>query len=414
MGEFISVKNVPREMGSESDPYLKCCLVDVKKKQKSREVSTLHFNDEKDVIWHSYRNLFAIPENGDYFRLCLWDKDVVTADDHYGSIYIPVEDLFFEQKTFDFPSNTKAGKAGCNVTLRRIHNNIKGPDISTKNIFFIRHGESKWNAAQEQKDVLKLLAYDHPLNKEGVEQAQRLQKKSMQSEKKESSEELFFQATQIYSSPLTRALQTALISLYEHPTLTTKGLQLLRSCREIKNICGFDTKGKKVGVEIKSRVEKQLVKILEEEGTKYTKDVQIDLNDANQNWWTHRKDLKGELDDRYYDFLCTMMYSEFEVGIVVTHSLFLRTFCNRYIGDAVKNQDIGDAMCTHKLQNAGCLRLKIHFEEGEKSKKDFIEDEKATILEAELMFGSEFGEVDTDKPEEVSKEISEVVVNLSP
>ena len=87
---------------------------------------------------------------------------------------------------------------------------------------------------------------------------------------------LCFQVDAIFSSPLSRAAQTALISLDGHPSLVGKGMKLYRLCRqqtdkcsqpghliiffferairEIKNIGGLDTVGKAVGKEIAVRL----------------------------------------------------------------------------------------------------------------------------------------------------------------
>ena len=46
------------------------------------------------------------------------------------------------------------------------------PEIKRKTMFFIRHGQSEWNAAQHSKQIHKMYGQiDHPLNKEGIEQA---------------------------------------------------------------------------------------------------------------------------------------------------------------------------------------------------------------------------------------------------
>ena len=41
-----------------------------------------------------------------------------------------------------------------------------------KQVFFVRHGESKWNAAKREKNVLKMVRqHDHPINEQGYKQA---------------------------------------------------------------------------------------------------------------------------------------------------------------------------------------------------------------------------------------------------
>ena len=45
-----------------------------------------------------------------------------------------------------------------------------------RTIFLIRHGESKWNEAVKEKNVAAMAHHDHPLNEEGIRQAEALNK----------------------------------------------------------------------------------------------------------------------------------------------------------------------------------------------------------------------------------------------
>ena len=46
------------------------------------------------------------------------------------------------------------------------------PAAPNKRVFFVRHGESRWNEAQRKKDVLEMVSHvDHPLNQTGYMQA---------------------------------------------------------------------------------------------------------------------------------------------------------------------------------------------------------------------------------------------------
>lgn len=148
------------------------------------------------------------------------------------------------------------------------------------------------------------------------------------------------------------------------------------------------------------RVNQEFTEVIKNEGIKYTKDSKINLNDAVQPWWTTVYDSVTSMKYRYYDFLCTMMYENFENGIVVTHSLFLRNFSKTFIGEELKKTKIGKLVSTKKLQNAGCIRLKIDFIQGKNTNRRFgQENETAVIREAELMFGSEFNELhETNHP----------------
>jgi hypothetical protein len=51
----------------------------------------------------------------------------------------------------------------------------------------------------------------------------------------------FLHATQVFCSPLTRAIQSALVGLHGHPMLNDKGITLYSIIREIKSAGGLDT-----------------------------------------------------------------------------------------------------------------------------------------------------------------------------
>ena len=67
---------------------------------------------------------------------------------------------------------------------------------------------------------------------------------------------MFFKCYKIFSSPLTRAIETALVTCEGHSSLQQNGLILLRNLREQKNIGSFDTVGKFYGDDIEVHVRK--------------------------------------------------------------------------------------------------------------------------------------------------------------
>lgn len=76
----------------------------------------------------------------------------------------------------------------------------------------------------------------------------------------------FLQSNRAYSSPLTRATQTALIALQNHPMFThgDAKLKLTSNIREIKNLGGNDTRGEYIGDDIFKNVEKELLTVIEQ------------------------------------------------------------------------------------------------------------------------------------------------------
>ena len=121
-----------------------------------------------------------------------------------------------------------------------------------KIIYLIRHGESMWNEAQDAKNVVGMLKFGHPLNAEGISQCQKFNRAWTQQKDGHSSfsddEQRFFNVERVMASPLTRAVQTALVGLQGHPVMHQTGVRLHAQMRGIKSSAGsFDTTGAVVG-----------------------------------------------------------------------------------------------------------------------------------------------------------------------
>ena len=150
-----------------------------------------------------------------------------------------------------------------------------------------------------------MLSFDHPLSLTGIAQAQRLGEKwkasvtagptceddrsedddgvSDETSKAQEYTSDFLQVERVFTSPLTRTIQTALLGLEGHPTVKSSGLTLLRNLREIKKLGGLDTKGVVSGDGIAERVKEELIKGLGAEGAEK---VLADINphDAQSQW----------------------------------------------------------------------------------------------------------------------------------
>ena len=103
-----------------------------------------------------------------------------------------------------------------------------------KTVYFLRHGESQWNEAQANRNPVKMFGkFDHALTAEGLEQADRLARRIAKTPQWKEERRAFERCTIIYCSPLTRALQTCLVALRDHPCLRAsgKGVTLVPACR---------------------------------------------------------------------------------------------------------------------------------------------------------------------------------------
>lgn len=253
---------------------------------------------------------------------------------------------------------------------------------ASKRIFYVRHGESKWNEAQRDINIANMMRFDHPLTLFGVQQAQALggraavacsqaqagvlvhanvtstspptmsppsspsspksRSPSLMVAENEGSElcESYGRCTTCYVSPLTRAVQTACFMLQSHP-LTAQGVMrqvCLQSIREIKGVGGLDTVGIEQGDGVLDRAKKKLAEIVNDQAaSRLGAGMAFDPNDAIGQWWTSETDSDNaqDVEARIYDFLETMrLHDADDAVIVVGHSLFLQQLVAKIIPKA--------------------------------------------------------------------------------
>jgi broad specificity phosphatase PhoE len=198
----------------------------------------------------------------------------------------------------------------------------------------------------------------------------------------------FLGASRVFSSPLTRALQTALVALEGHPALSSSP-SLYASMREFKGLGGVDSVGIEVGEGILRRTRQELGEILgPERAEALTAAGRVDVNDCEQQWWTpiHSFDDKHECQERLLDFLATLRYSDGESPIFVGHSLFFKGLVQSRISKMLeKNRPIlSGNLQRHRLANATVLALTAVFPD------DQVNCDEAVLLDADVLFGGGF------------------------
>uniref|UniRef100_A0A7S0CWA6 C2 domain-containing protein n=1 Tax=Amorphochlora amoebiformis TaxID=1561963 RepID=A0A7S0CWA6_9EUKA len=273
-------------------------------------------------------------------------------------------------------------------------------------IYFVRHGESKWNQARREKNYRKLIHFDHVLTLKGIRQSINLKEFWTHLLKDNSMDpelQNFLNADMVLSSPLTRALQTCLLSLEGHPTVKEKGVTLCRHLREIKSLGGFDAKGKCYGPAIMERVEEKLKKKVKEglsaEGVRLEEikeqvekmsavcKTKVDYNDANSQWWVF-KDTPSSVKERLEDFLSYIRYLDGDTFICVGHSMFLKALFTHCLSQdwTAKNPETAENLKKEKLTNAGCVAAELVF----RSRSKGSEREDCEIVDVKLIFETGF------------------------
>lgn len=197
----------------------------------------------------------------------------------------------------------------------------------------------------------------------------------------------FCAAEQVVSSPLSRAVQTAVLALAGHPALKHNDLLLMRSARELKNFGGMDCVGTHTGAELWPVIQDKLaLTIGPEQAAAACAGVRVDPGDTWAEWWTKTGDMDTEsiIAGRFFDFWATLRYSPHQRVIVAGHSAFFRLLCDQHIpvgGELeLANPGLVKKLRAHKLTNASCLAIEVDFRP-----RCFPE-----IVRAELLFGSDF------------------------
>tara|TARA_B110000208_G_scaffold2860_2_gene3801 strand:- start:686 stop:1981 length:1296 start_codon:yes stop_codon:yes gene_type:complete len=306
--QIIGITDVPwMDLLSPSDCFVRLDVIDgTTGRRYDCCARTLTLEDTIAPTWG--RAFLALPLRsdpaaGDLVRIQIWDEDLPKraefADDLIAEGTLPLSALADgDTHTFTLTMLTKqmrglpAGATASTATLRLVTPTASPAQASAdalsapsaplappfgggrcgggvvKTLFLIRHGESVWNEGEQTGKLEKMAGFDHPLSSEGIAQALRFNAKwhagGDKGRTEDSDCDAFFSSPTILVSPLTRALQTCLITLSGHPTLVAKGATLTASMREVKNrVTSLDTVGIAVGVPaIKKRTFAQVMTFL--------------------------------------------------------------------------------------------------------------------------------------------------------
>ena len=178
---------------------------------------------------------------------------------------------------------------------------------------------------------------------------------------------LFIKSSTIYASPLTRAIQTAIIALEHHPAGKSNGITLYSPMREFKTRGGLDTVGVACGeTAIRSRIVEELTKhISHERARELMGSHYMNAADVVHPWWTpvSSYDDKQDKEERMREFANFIRYCDEASPIFVGHSLFFKTFCNRRISTylARNRPALVANMRRYKLGNAVLMAITLVF-----------------------------------------------------
>jgi len=254
------------------------------------------------------------------------------------------------------------------------------PAPTKKTVFFVRHGESTWNAAQDgmlQEGQIQNIgemmeSRDNELSTDGIEQVMGLRNKVSAiadgtNTTATDGEKDFLTAQAIYMSPLTRAVQTGLIGAAPVVQSLRKA-RLMPNAREKRNLGGKDTSGSEVGEDIMLRVYECTAMSLPEADARALCTLDVDITEVQHKWWNENAENNATVTARMHDFLAQLRYSEEASILVAGHSHYFREIFHDFIHDdfAAANAELAKSLGKLKLMNAGVARVEMDFEKAPK------------------------------------------------
>ncbi|GAB5362299.1 hypothetical protein AAMO2058_000785100 [Amorphochlora amoebiformis] len=269
-----------------------------------------------------------------------------------------------------------------------------------KTIFFVRHGKSIWNKAQERDlGMSAMFSEDHGLHQEGIVQCEALRKSirdCLDGEYKSDSKrdeyiKKFLNAELILCSPLSRCLQTAVVGFQDHPLIqkvdhieketaaksennvkSRSPIQLISSVREQRNFGSKDCVSKYKGAEILRYSQEHISKYYGPDAKKpyFLKSKQrnslrfscfdiVDASEPSHKWWDKELEGSTRFDSRIRQFVEHIQFCMEKTIIVVGHSLWIRHFLRRHMTENAVNYE--PKLTTHKIGNCGVIACDIEF-----------------------------------------------------
>lgn len=244
-----------------------------------------------------------------------------------------------------------------------------------RTVYFVRHGESVWNAAQNKAKFHEMAAeFDHPLSSVGASQAERLRQRIAKGIAASSGADTaaveLSNPDVLYVSPLCRAIQTALIAFGPSQVKMNQEMVLMASARENQNFGGLDSMSRMRGAQIVRHAGESLKRVYPKQEDEHKLDNALsvwkqqafDVQDAQEQWWClGPMDTAKQIQTRVQDFMAQIMYAPHKTSIVVGHSHFFRSVFKACICEefAERNSSLAEGITSKKLSNCGVARVTL-------------------------------------------------------
>ena len=303
----------------------------------------------------------------------------------------------------EVPGASAVAAAPCSVLLRLVPGYPR-----RKRLYLIRHGESEWNRAQSGLDPLSMYAQvDHPLSVTGRKQAEGLQatlaavyregeykswvlpwtrdgmddmpgapasEPALSDDGEAEHLKELCSADLIVSSPLTRALQTCLLSLGRILRARGVPVYLMPNARERINPGSADSFGAAMGAEaVLDRLIEKTSEVFNgaDQNEKLTLAKQaiggiaLDDLEARSRWWSAGPEGASGVagvSQRLGDLFDQLRYSNAETIVLVGHSHLFRELLKLHLCDSKIDPGLAADLRKKKLSNCGVARLELDFD----------------------------------------------------
>eukprot|EP00760_Papus_ankaliazontas_P012516 PhM_4_TR15341/c0_g1_i1/m.94665 len=346
----------------------------------------------RDPVWNSARAVGTVSHDVpqmlcvEVFAVKSGNKKRLTRIDAQA---IPTSELWLNCPT---PLYFSRGEEECRMLIQP----TPMQRTQRKNVYFVRHGQSEWNKAQRslanpRSLGIMLTLRDHGLSVAGVEQAEKLcaavQKELMGSALTGSftsriktwrsgsntpatsttlSEQDFLQSRQVVCSPLTRAVQTALIGL--QPLLGREGRSVILSpnVREKRNFGGRDTSGTAYVGSTEVRIRNAVHELYPDNPARVTDllAVVFDNSEVQGHWWSDQSETKRSVHERIEETFHQIQYMPAESVIIVGHSHWFREVFRMCLSEefAEKNPTLVGNLGKYVMQNCGVVGCTLDFD----------------------------------------------------
>ena len=349
-----------------TDTFVKCRAKTNKDKWVGDEVTWPIVPSTCEPHWHVTRSFGCTMSEVSAVEFRVWNSSI-GEDQYIGDATAPLASLK--------PGKTLQIAVKCKRTMKKgaaMVLTIPNLPPLVKNVFLVRHGQSRWNAAKSAGGsagvVDRLKETDHPLSALGCEQAQHLcsqVEETMHSTEESSLGKLFSEVEVVYASPLTRATQTAIIGVNPIIRSTKRKLILTRYAREKRNRGGRDTNGSERGVGIVKRVQTETAKLFDGHIPNVVDCAAIDHSQVDLRWWNDNAENKEEFSERLRELANLIRWSPYKNIMIVGHSHCFRGLVNQLISpNATLPQGVSFSDLQHKkLSNCGMMHTVLDFEQ---------------------------------------------------